>query len=248
METIERPVEKLYSARTIACATFLGGPLAAGYLMAKNYYRLGEEAGKKSFLYGFAATALLLFLIIFFFDESLDSVPNYLLPLAQALLVYWLVKREQGSYFQEHLENGGRKASWLGALGISLVSLVGTLLLIIAMQGYKPDELSKITFGRLEHQVYYNDEDLNRAQVRKVAHVLGDHGFFDRYDRMQILLEQNKWAYKVMVDADPEAFKNSEVIQYLKNIQSGLDTVQFDKRIQLVLYYYEGEERVTKNF
>lgn len=63
-------------------------------------------------------------------------------------------------YIDEHLENGGRKASWLGAI-----------------EGYKPEEHAKITFGKLKYQIAYDDKVLLKEEVRKVAHALRARAF-----------------------------------------------------------------------
>ena len=39
----DTPTSKLYTENAIRVATFLGGPLIAGYLIADNYRQLGEE-------------------------------------------------------------------------------------------------------------------------------------------------------------------------------------------------------------
>lgn len=67
-------------------------------------------------------------------------------------------------------------------------------------------------------------------------------------DRMFIQLEKNKWVYKVMIDVNPEYINDNELNIMLRNMQTGLDTVKLEERIQLVLYYYKGEELITKNF
>ena len=54
------PNFKLYTDRSILIATFFGGPLTAGYLIADNYRHLGE---KKKFRNTWICTILASFLI-----------------------------------------------------------------------------------------------------------------------------------------------------------------------------------------
>jgi len=51
----ENPTQdiKLYSQKSIGIATFIGGPIAAGYLVMKNFIELDKpDDGKKAFIIG----------------------------------------------------------------------------------------------------------------------------------------------------------------------------------------------------
>ncbi|MFT7158343.1 MAG: hypothetical protein ACI8Q1_003374 [Parvicella sp.] len=72
---------RFYSQTAIGMATFIGGPIAAGYLIRENYLSLDQpDKGKKSLIIGIISTVLL-FTGIFIIPESImDKVPNQILP------------------------------------------------------------------------------------------------------------------------------------------------------------------------
>lgn len=51
---------KIYSSKAISGATFLGGPLAAGYLISENFKGLNRhDEGRKSLIIGIITTIIL---------------------------------------------------------------------------------------------------------------------------------------------------------------------------------------------
>ena len=88
---------KFYSQTAIGIATYLGGPLAAGYLIRENYKSLDDlENGNKAFIIGILST-ILLFTGIFSIPETiLEKVPNVALPAVYTLIIYFIVEKIHG--------------------------------------------------------------------------------------------------------------------------------------------------------
>ena len=86
--------KKFYSQKGISIATYFGGPLAAGYLVKKNYETLGQpESGKKALIIGIIST-ILLFVGIFSIPKSIiDKIPSALIPLIYTGLIYLIVEK-----------------------------------------------------------------------------------------------------------------------------------------------------------
>lgn len=123
------PGYKLYKDRPIYIATFLGGPLVAGYLIAENYRKLGErEKVWKTWLFTGLATALI-FGFVFFIQSA--SSPNYLVPFCYALITAYLVKWLQGDRIKLHQQNMGEFYSIWRALLVSLIGAVVTIAIAI---------------------------------------------------------------------------------------------------------------------
>ena len=115
------PPAPLYSTGSIGLATLFGGPLATGWLMATNYWRLGER--RKSV----AAMAVAIVLLI-----GMYIVPTYVeeWELVVGLTLFALIgiqRALQGAAFRAHIARWGREASAWRALGIGIVSLVVSL-------------------------------------------------------------------------------------------------------------------------
>ena len=112
----------LYSERSISLATYLGGPLAAGILLRRNFLNLGNEKNALwALLLGIISTAAL-FIAIFSIPETIiEKVPNALLPLIYTGVIYFFVHRLQGTQLKQHKDNGGVFYSAWRAAGIGLV-------------------------------------------------------------------------------------------------------------------------------
>lgn len=135
---------KFYSQKAIGIATFIGGPMAAGYLIRENYRSLGEpDNGKNALIIGIIATVLL-FVGIFSIPESImGKVPNQILPAIYTGVIYLIVEKIHGDVLNQHKENGNEfYSAWKGAL-IGIISLV---LLLTGIFGY--------SFLSTDHKLY----------------------------------------------------------------------------------------------
>jgi hypothetical protein len=121
-ETLEEN-KKLYSQRSIGIATYLGGPLAAGILVRQNFINLNKERqGLNSLLIGIVSTFILFAGIFSIPDDIIDKIPNSLIPLIYAGVIYLIVESIQGADLKEFKENSGTFYSGWNAAGIGLLS------------------------------------------------------------------------------------------------------------------------------
>ena len=112
---------KLYSDNAIRVATFLGGPLVAGYLIAENYKQLGEaDKIKLTWLYSVLAT-IVVFVIAFLLP---DSTPAPLLPIGYTVAAYYLVQKLQGAKIKAHIAGGGQMWPMWRAIVAGIIGLV----------------------------------------------------------------------------------------------------------------------------
>jgi hypothetical protein len=118
----------MYSPGQIAVATFIGGPLAAAWLMAVNFRRLGSLRA------AVASVAVALFVVFGLgtlvvttgITPPLGFVVFGLTVLVQGVL--------QGNEFRSHLARQGRVDSWWSAIGVSIVTLALSLVpLVLAL-------------------------------------------------------------------------------------------------------------------
>ncbi|CAI8413960.1 MAG: Uncharacterised protein [Polaribacter sejongensis] len=116
---------KLYSSKSISGATFLGGPLAGGYLISENLKALDKpDEGRKSLIIGIIST-IALFGGIFMIPETIiDKIPNQLFPLIYTGIIWGFVEWTQGDVLKAHKENGNSFFSGWKAAGIGFISLV----------------------------------------------------------------------------------------------------------------------------
>jgi hypothetical protein len=128
----EQEKQKIYENKAIRAATFFGGPLVAGYLIAENFKAFHDPINaKKAWLSSIFATALL-FGIVFIVPHA-DKIPSVAFPLAYSFLAFYLVERYQGKLIQEHLGSGGKSFKWWRALLIGLAGAAITFAVIFAI-------------------------------------------------------------------------------------------------------------------
>jgi hypothetical protein len=160
---------RFYSQTAIGMATFIGGPMAAGYLIRENFLSLDQpDKGKKSLIIGIISTVLL-FTGIFIIPESImDKVPNQILPAIYTGIIYLIVEKIHGTILNQHKENGNEFYSGWKAAGIGFISLI---ILLIGIFGYaflSPDgeeyekynaEIVEFTKNETESLVFYEHID-----------------------------------------------------------------------------------------
>lgn len=174
---------KFYSQKAIGIATFIGGPLAAGYLVRENYLNLNKpNEGKKSLLIGIISTVLL-FTGIFMIPESImDKVPNQIIPAVYTGIIYLIVEKIQGTILNQHKENDNVFYSGWKAAGIGFISLI---ILLIGIFGYaylspngeefeKYDtELAEFSKNETETLVFYDhiNTETNNSLLQELENI-----------------------------------------------------------------------------
>ena len=114
---------KIYQERAISTATFLGGPLAAGYLIAENFKAFGESDKARATWIWVISASILIFSLAFLIPDGIH-IPNYIFPLIYAAIVSSLVKHYQGKSIAAHLASGGALFSWWRTLLVAVISLI----------------------------------------------------------------------------------------------------------------------------
>jgi hypothetical protein len=129
---------QLYSQKSIAIATFLGGPIAAGILVRTNFINLGQDnAGKTALIIGIFATILVFVGIFSLPEEIIDKIPNSLIPFIYTGIIYLIIEKYQGLALDEHKTNdkpfySAWKATGIGMLcGVILLIVIGGYVLLI---------------------------------------------------------------------------------------------------------------------
>lgn len=73
---------KFYSQSAISMATFIGGPLVAGYLIRENYLALNKpDEAKYTLIIGIIATLVLFGGVFMIPSDFIDKMPRQLIPI-----------------------------------------------------------------------------------------------------------------------------------------------------------------------
>lgn len=114
-----------YSQKAIGIATFIGGPMAAGYLIRENYFALNKpDNGNKAFLISIIATFILFGGIFIIPDNIIEKIPNQILPLAYTGIIYLIVEKIHGTILKDHEKKENKFFSAWKAAGIGFISLM----------------------------------------------------------------------------------------------------------------------------
>jgi hypothetical protein len=122
------PNARLYSPRQIRIGTFLGGPIAAVYLLRANFLALNRTSeAHTTILCGIALLAGLLVLVPFLPKHF----PNFLIPILISIAAGFVADKWQLSK-QAIVDSGSYEfqSNWR-LLGITLLSIIAFLLIIV---------------------------------------------------------------------------------------------------------------------
>lgn len=121
---------KLYNERAILIATFVGGPLAGGYLLSRNFGALNEPA--KASRTWIISIGVLLLLAGSSFLPAADKIPAVVYSFACCMTAHFAAKKFQGSSIALHQTNGG---SFYGTWRAVRVGLLSCLLMVALFFG-----------------------------------------------------------------------------------------------------------------
>jgi len=225
---------KLYSQRAISIATYLGGPIAAGILIRRNFLNLGKEKeGLISLIIGIVSTVLLLWGIFQIPEEIIDKIPNALIPAIYTGIIYFIVEKMQGDILKKHKEEKNKFYSNWRATGIGVV--IGIIMLggIFAYSYYAPSDLDAYIVGLKEF-------DKNEAEALRL---------FEMTDNSS----NSSIVYFIEQIGIPKWKENIEILNNLNEIYN-IDNIpeKFYKKIDLLFEYsnlrIETYEMLSKAF
>ncbi|GLB50105.1 coiled-coil domain-containing protein [Neptunitalea lumnitzerae] len=154
---------KLYSQKSIALATFLGGPLAAGYLISKNYSNIEEPThSKNALIIGILSTLILFGILLQLDDAVIDKIPSAIIPAMYTIIIYFVVEKYQGTILTLHKENGNEFYSQGKAALIGIISL---LTIVTVIFGYFFLSTDEEVYNRYDAELAVFSENENETLV-----------------------------------------------------------------------------------
>jgi hypothetical protein len=121
----------VFSPRQILVAAFLGSPIAATWLIHRNFMTLGDASRGLRALWLGTAVSVAVLAVAFYLPQR---IPDVLLPLIYSVALYQYALHRFGAAYRQHLTAGGRTGSWWSVLGVSLLAvliLVGILFALV---------------------------------------------------------------------------------------------------------------------
>ncbi|MEQ9442831.1 MAG: hypothetical protein RIG62_27570 [Cyclobacteriaceae bacterium] len=126
-------MKKVYSAIGVRLGTFIGGPLAGGYLLSQNFKAIGRaDLARRTQVLGMLITVAFLSALAAAPEGATDKIPGVIFPLLFMFLANRLFDRYQKEAVDQLLqaEEGTQLSNWR-VVGISLLLVTITLLLLL---------------------------------------------------------------------------------------------------------------------
>ncbi|HST31385.1 MAG TPA: hypothetical protein VLK27_11170 [Chthoniobacterales bacterium] len=189
-------------------ASFIGGPLSATYLIAKNFKSLGKErAANRTLILGFAFTVVLFTTLAALPPSIGDKLPQHLIPIAYGFLGYLIVNRFQQRDIDAHLQAGGKKGSWQMIVVTGLVGL-GVSLAYIFLIGFLISRDATLLTGEAYQMrksgatIYYDKSAIPEADAMFVGIELEEMGYFVKDTQLPagFRREGDKYTIELIVD------------------------------------------------
>ncbi|QGW63719.1 hypothetical protein GOY17_01550 [Lysobacter soli] len=124
---VPAPGARLYRVSGIVLGTFMGTPLATGWLMSRNYRALGDHArARQALTYGAIACALVLALVY----VLPENVPAMVFTIPQLFAASHIAKRFQGDRIAEYEASDRTYSNWR-AVGVGLLCCLAVLVVLV---------------------------------------------------------------------------------------------------------------------
>ena len=163
--------KKFFNERAITLATFIGGPIAAGYILKKNYEVLNQKDHAKCSLLLSILFTFIILLIPYFMPEDIDvKIPKHIYILIYTTIIYFIFKIFQGKIIKEHEEAGGEFESYWKAAGIGGISLLITFSFVFLFIYAVGDH--QYLFSEFDHNEYSNKIEEFHANENKALELL----------------------------------------------------------------------------
>lgn len=219
------PFKKIFKDREVTVGTFLGGPLAAGYFIAENYKTFENNAKAKMTWFIAIITTIVIFGSTLFTPED---TPNFIIPAIYTGMAGWLVKHFQGQTISDHIDNGGQIHSWGRTIVISLISLLITFIVFMALiflsEQVINTSITTRSYGPMQHEIAFDNSNISEKEVDQIAEGFTTTTFFDHSVTKFVYAEKIKSDYVLSIsviegiEADEKALQ--PFIQLRNDMQS----------------------------
>lgn len=220
----ETSTPRFYTSFLVLLGTFIGGPIVAGVLLAKNFKLLNKKnAAIISLIIGAIITILIAFLLNVVLDYK--KLPSYLIPGLSLAIAALIFEFTQAKSIKELDKSIYKKASaWnsvLYGLGGMLVLFILIFLFHIfwgKMDGYA----GKV---KVKNKVYLHyKEDVDKSIAKKVAYILDWSTYFDQSYRGDIFLKDRHKFYRMdIVLVSPQILQDSAVLNSFNTMEQFLN-------------------------
>ena len=230
----QTPTQKIYKDRAIWVGTFLGGPLAAGYLIAENFKAFNEtNKAKKTWIYAIIATVIV-FGGVFLIPDNV-KIPNQIIPLIYTAIAYYLVQHFQGQSILAHINSGGQLFSWWRTIAVGIIGLAITIIPIFGI-ALLSDTAANAgtdtkTYGIMKHEIAFDKNNISESEVNKIADGLIKATFFDEAVTKYVYVKKVGNNFEISISCDKSVTNSSDALAPFVQLRSDLQTLFPDNKI-----------------
>lgn len=246
------PVGKIFKDKTFWVGTFLGGPLAAGYLFAENFKTLGQPEKVKPTWTITIISTIVIFGGIFLIPENIN-IPNQIIPITYCVIAFSLFKHYQEEKANQHINAGGMVHSWWRVIGVGLISLLISVLPLLTFAyiatSIEDAQITRKSYGlTVQHEIDFNKENISEQEVDNIAQGFTETGFFDDSVAKYVYLDKNENKYEVFIFVMERMLDDNQALQPFVDLRTQMDeylpghTIEF----KLVVDYLDNVVKVLK--
>ena len=224
-EEIKAPTNKIYKEKMIWLAAYLGGPMAAGYIIAVNFNSFNEKAkARKTWVYTIFAS-IIIFGGIFMIPDDVN-IPNQIIPFVYTGIAYYLIHYFQGVQIESYVTAGGLFYSWWR---VFLVGIIGMLTILIPIFLYLfisgdltagPSDVKN--YGQLQHEITFDKTNISVAEIDKLAEAFTATGFFSNDGKTYVYPKKVGNKYEISLSGGESKADIPAATKYFKQLRTDL--------------------------
>ncbi len=233
---MENNLQKIFTNKAISVATFFGGPIAAGFLISKNYKIFGDEnAARNSIFIGIISTVLLFAGILMIPEHIIDKIPQALIPGIYTAIIAGLVEKLQGQKIKDFLSENGQKASNWQAAGYGLIGLliISTFILVLIFAVPTTGYEKNITVDT--NVTLYYSKNIEDLKSERIASVIKQSGFMEGSEGADLFVNTEENFYRLkFVLPDTSILSDTILLSDFNEFENYLNyNLILDKRIEI---------------
>jgi len=233
LNKVKRPERRaLFSKAAILAATFVGGPLVTGILVASNLYQFNKKAkALRAIIAGFLGS-LILFLAIFLIPQTARNGFVYMIiPFIYTTVVFIFLEFFHQDELVQHKQEGGyfRRFGQAALYGIS--GLVFSMVVILLHFSANQDVLIPHRIGNNDYFIMHS-ETIPTEDLQKLETFLKDQEYFTESQNRAAFLEL-KGEYEVRLIQDESLWHDPDTQIDLRIFELLLNQTGFRKKIHL---------------